>query len=432
MTLKKVWIFTLICCLYCVQTVAATVKDIRFANFETGDVRIVVETDERTDFKHQFLSNPDRMVFDVEKLTVPPAVKQKKYPINTLIDGVRFGSHTGNIARVVFDLRQKVNVTREFILPPQVGQTGGIWRYVVDLRGEGETTQKATVQSLTPKTTGGASSSGVPLMKTKENSSGIKAVNTPQKTTAAKQSTGVKVGLQPFNKMKKHIVMLDPGHGGKDPGAISKTGHYEKDLTLKMGRETRKLLEKAGYKVVMTRDSDVYISLRGRVKKAHQAQADLFISIHADSSTNSSAKGLSVYTLSETSSDKEAAALAERENKSDILFEMDLGDVKQDASMVLIDLAQGETMKQSRRYADLLATEMRKAVHTLPQPHRHAGFAVLKSPSVPAVLLEMGYLSNRTEEAQLQKASYRQKLSEALVRAVNQYFSEYDSAIYDQ
>ncbi len=430
MILKKVWILALICCLYCVQTLAATVKDIRFANFDTGDVRIVVETNERTDFKYQFLSNPDRLVFDVEKLTVPNAIKQKKYPTNTLVKSVRFGSHSGNVSRLVFDLQKKVSVTREFILPPQVGQTGGIWRYVVDLRGEGKAVQSATIKSLTSPTN--IDSSRVPLMKTKETSSGIKAVNTPQKTPDAKQTSSVKVGLQPFNKMKKHIVMLDPGHGGKDPGAISKTGHYEKDLTLKMGRETRKLLEKAGYKVVMTRDSDVYISLRGRVKKAHQAQADLFISIHADSSTNSSAKGLSVYTLSETSSDKEAAALAERENKSDILFEMDLGDVKQDASMVLIDLAQGETMKQSRRYADLLATEMRKAVHTLPQPHRHAGFAVLKSPSVPAVLLEMGYLSNRTEEAQLQKASYRQKLSEALVRAVNKYFSEYDSAIYDQ
>lgn len=414
------------------QTRAAAVKDIRFANFETGDVRIVVETNERTDFTHRFLANPDRLVFDVSKLTVPSAVKQKTYPTNTLIKSVRTGSHAGGITRLVFDLQQPVSITREFILPPQIDQSAGIWRYVVDLHGS---TQKNTspapdIQTLAPKAK--TASSAVPLMKAKENPLPVKAINAPQKTAPAKQPAAVKTGLLPFNKMKKHIVMLDPGHGGKDPGAISKSGHYEKDLTLKMGRETRKLLEKAGYKVAMTRDSDVYISLRGRVKKAHQAQADLFISLHADSSTNSSAKGLSVYTLSETSSDKEAAALAERENKSDILFEMDLGEVKQDASMVLIDLAQGETMKQSRRYADLLAREMRKAVHTLPQPHRHAGFAVLKSPSVPAVLLEMGYLSNRHEEAQLQKSSYRQKLSEALVQAVNQYFSEYDSAIYDQ
>lgn len=221
-------------------------------------------------------------------------------------------------------------------------------------------------------------------------------------------------------------MMLDPGHGGKDPGAISKNGHYEKDLTLKMAKETRTLLEKAGYKVVMTRDRDIYISLRGRVKKAHDAKADLFISIHADSSTNSSAKGLSIYTLSETASDREAAALAERENKSDILFEMDLGDVNQDASKVLIDLAQTETIGNSRRYADFVEKEMRKTVQTVPQPNRRAGFAVLKSPSVPAVLLEMGYLSNRKEEAQLQKASYRKKLGEALVRAVNKYFDEYD------
>lgn len=430
--LKKICLFVLICCLYCVQVAAATVKDIRFANFDTGDVRIVVETDVRTDFTHKFLENPNRLVFDVANLTVPQAIKQKSYPKNTLVKSVRFGTHAGGITRLVFDLQKKVEVTREFILPPQVGQTSGIWRYVVDMRGIGGAS--AAVAPAPAKPAGAtASSTNVPLMKQTQTPS-VKAVNTPKKETASKtqSTTSSKGGLFPFSKMKKHIVMLDPGHGGKDPGAISKNGHYEKDLTLKMGRETRALLEKAGYKVVMTRDSDVYISLRGRVKKAHQAQAELFISIHADSSTNTGAKGLSVYTLSETSSDKEAAALAERENKSDILFEMDLGDVKQDASMVLIDLAQGETMKQSRRYADLVAKEMRKTVQTLPQPHRHAGFAVLKSPSVPAVLMEMGYLSNRQEEAQLQKQTYRQKLSEALVRAVNQYFTEYDKAINDQ
>lgn len=424
MTLKKVCLYIFLCFFCCWQVQAATIKDIRFANFDTGDVRIVIETDVRTDFKYRFITNPDRLIFDVTDLFVPQDVKQKEYPNNPLIKSVRFGTHQGGITRIVFDFKKKVYVIREFILPPQMGRVGGIWRYVVDVRDNAKKEKSGSGAILT-----------VPLMKQTNTTSSIKAINTPQKKTTPTQSAikpakpTIKQSVQPFNKPKKHVIMLDPGHGGKDPGAISKSGHYEKDLTLKMGRELRKMLEKAGYKVVMTRDSDIYISLRGRVKKAHQAQADLFISIHADSSTNSSAKGLSIYTLSETSSDREAAALAERENKSDILFEMDLGDVKQDASTVLIDLAQGETMKQSRNYADLAAKELRKNVRTLPQPHRHAGFAVLKSPSVPAVLLEMGYLSNRQEEAQLQKASYRQKLGTALVKAINNYFSEYDKAL---
>ncbi len=416
MTFKKIFLYVLLCFFYCCQVCASSVKDIRFANFETGDVRIVVETDERTDFKYKLLTSPARLIFDVENLTVPQKIKNKSYSENPLIKGVRFGSHAGNITRVVFDLTQDTGITREFILPPQMGQTSGIWRYVVDIH---PAKNKPVINNKVLS---------VPLMKQTSNLSPIKAINKPQ---ADKNTVQTPKSITPVKKTTKHVVMLDPGHGGKDPGAISKSGHYEKDLTLKMARETRKLLEKAGYKVVMTRDSDVYISLRGRIKKAHQAQADLFISIHADSSTNTSAKGLSIYTLSETSSDREAAALAERENKSDILFEMDLGDVKQDASTVLIDLAQGETMKQSRSYANFVAKEMAKNVHTLPQPHRHAGFAVLKSPNVPAVLLEMGYLSNKKEEAQLQKSSYRKKLSEALVRAINKYFSEYDNAIND-
>ena len=189
-----------------------------------------------------------------------------------------------------------------------------------------------------------------------------------------------------------------------------------------MAKETKALLEKAGYKVVLTRDRDIFITLRGRVKKAHEAKADLFISIHADSARNTKARGLSIYTISEKASDKEAAALAERENKSDILLGMDLDDYQQEVSSVLIDLAKQDTMKESRVYADLVVKEMQRTVQLLPNAHRFAGFAVLKSPNIPSVLLEMGYMSNRHEEREMQKAAYRKKLGQALVRAVDAYF----------
>lgn len=420
MSLKKLFLYVISLLLFCHQAVAATVTDIRFSNFNTGVLRVVVETDKKVDVSVIALHNPERLALDFPDSVISSKVQKKSFATNKLVSGVRFGRPRANVARVVLDLKNEVKA-EHFLLPPQL--ENGIWRFVADLSVVN--TQK---------------SSGVPLMKQSGGSSPIKPMYAPQSATktasnAASSAKSVvkktnQKSLQPFKK-QKHIVMLDPGHGGKDPGAISKNGHYEKDLTLKMGKETRTLLEKAGYKVVMTRDTDVYISLRGRVRKAHAAKADLFISIHADSSTNTSAKGLSIYTLSETASDREAAALAERENKSDILFEMDLGDVNQDASKVLIDLAQTETIGNSRRYADFVETEMRKTVQTVPKPNKHAGFAVLKSPSVPAVLLEMGYLSNRNEEAQLQKAAYRKKLSEALVRAVNKYFDEYDKAFVD-
>ena len=409
MTLKKIFLCIFVSIFFCCQALSATVKDVRFSNFKTGVVRIVVETDKRVDVDVIALHNPERLALDFPDTVVSKDVQNKKFGENNLITGVRFGRPRANVARIVLDLKKEIKA-EHFLLPPQLKT--GIWRFVADLSIVG------------PARTGG----NVPLMKTNTKSK-IKPMYAPTTNQPKAINTPLK-SRTPYKK-KQHIIMLDPGHGGKDPGAISKNGHYEKDLTFKMGLETRKLLQKAGYKVVMTRDKDVYISLRGRVKKAHAAKADLFISIHADSSTNRSARGLSIYTLSENASDREAAALAERENKSDILFEMDLGDVNQDASKVLIDLAQTETIGNSRRYADFVETEMRKTVQTVPQPNKHAGFAVLKSPSVPAVLLEMGYLSNRKEEAQLQKASYRQKLAEALVRAVNKYFDEYDKTYQD-
>jgi N-acetylmuramoyl-L-alanine amidase len=232
-----------------------------------------------------------------------------------------------------------------------------------------------------------------------------------------------KMNLQPFRTSKRKVIMIDPGHGGQDPGAISPNGHYEKDLTLKMARELRKELKKEGYTVLLTRDNDIFIPLRGRIKKAHEANADLFISIHADSAKNKSARGLSVYTISEKASDTEAAALAERENKADIILGMDLGEYQPEVGNILIDFAKKHTMEQSAIYAEHVVTEMKKRVTLVPNAHRFAGFVVLKSANIPSVLVELGYLSNKSEEKQLQKKAYRQKLAEALTRAVNLYFS---------
>jgi len=163
-------------------------------------------------------------------------------------------------------------------------------------------------------------------------------------------------------------------------------------------------------------------TMEGRIQKAHEANADLFISIHADSSKNRSAKGLSIYTISEKASDKEAAALAERENKADILYGMDLADYQPEVGNILIDFAKKYAMDQSSVYADYIVKEMKSLVELVPNAHRFAGFVVLKSPNIPSVLLEMGYLSNRQEEKLMWKSSYRNKLSKALVQAVKTYF----------
>ncbi len=374
------------------SALATTVSDVRLSTFSNGTGRVVVESDAKLNSKIFTLENPNRLVLDMPKSVIKSHVRKKEFKKNTVVSKVRFGKQGGDTARIVFDLSRTVEESH-FVLPPEGKK--GIWRLVVDLKPS----SKPEVQKKLPQQTSVVATKA--SVKKKENTT----------------------GLLPFAKSKK-IIMLDAGHGGQDPGAISKAGRYEKDLTLKMAKETKKLLEEAGYKVVLSRDKDVFISLRGRVKKAHEAKADLFVSIHADSAKNISARGLSIYTISEKASDKEAAALAERENKSDILLGMDLDDYQQEVSSVLIDLAKQDTMKESRRYADLVVKEMQRTVQLLPNAHRFAGFAVLKSPNIPSVLLEMGYMSNKKEEREMQKASYRKKLGQALVRAVNAYFKE--------
>lgn len=219
--------------------------------------------------------------------------------------------------------------------------------------------------------------------------------------------------------------MLDPGHGGKDPGAIGRSYRtYEKNITLSMGKELKKQLEAKGFKVYMTRSTDIFIPLRKRVAIARSYHADLFISIHADSAANRSARGLSVYTLSETASDKEAAALAERENKADIIDGMDFSDNSPEINDVLISLSQNDSRNKSSKFAGYVVNEMRQKVKLVSNAHKFAGFAVLKAPDIPSVLIELGYLSNYTEEKSLRQPAYRRKLGEAITKSVVRYFKD--------
>lgn len=251
--------------------------------------------------------------------------------------------------------------------------------------------------------------------------------------TATKLGTGSSDGqnekqiLSLFHKTGKNrpVIVIDPGHGGVDPGATSASGIFEKNITLTIGLELcAKLLSTGHYHVVLTRDSDTFVSLRERIENARTHRADLFISLHADTTNNIEARGLSVYTLSERASDQEAAALAERENKVDLINGVDLSDESHDVASILIDLMQRETMNRSIELAGLFIRELRHEIQLLPEAHRFAGFAVLKAPDIPSVLLEIGYLSNLEEEQLLRQYDYRSRLEAILIRAVDQYFKE--------
>jgi N-acetylmuramoyl-L-alanine amidase len=222
---------------------------------------------------------------------------------------------------------------------------------------------------------------------------------------------------------KTHLVVLDPGHGGLDPGAIGISGTYEKDIALATAQELARLLEAMKrYRVVLTRNGDEFLPLQDRVGVARDVGGDLFLSIHADALPNAAVRGASVYTLSEKASDAEAAALAARENKADLIAGIDLSRQEPAVSEILLDLARRQTNNLSIRLARELVVELGRAAPLLDNTHRSAGFAVLKAPDIPSALVELGCLSNHAEERQLQQTSYQRKLAASLLRSVNDYF----------
>ena len=213
------------------------------------------------------------------------------------------------------------------------------------------------------------------------------------------------------------LVVIDPGHGGYDPGAIGRRGTEEKRLTLAAAQALRRKLQEGGKcRVAMTRERDEFISLADRVAFARTRDAALLISLHADSAPG--AKGASVYTLAETASDPFAAALAQRENNADLAGGLSLPSVPPEVQAILLSLMRQETLGDSARFARVAVRELTRAVPILPKPRREAGFIVLKAPEVPSVLVEMGFLSDPEDEAALRQPEHRALIAASLARAV--------------
>jgi N-acetylmuramoyl-L-alanine amidase len=220
----------------------------------------------------------------------------------------------------------------------------------------------------------------------------------------------------------KPLVVVDAGHGGKDVGAISVRGGYEKDVTLAIAREVARELERGGkVRVRLTRDDDRFIPLGGRARIAQAAQADLFISIHADAALNQEARGASVYTLSSTASDAVAARLAARENKADIIGGINLGVEAPDVGDILIELSRRGTTELSVIFADVLQNELSPRIRFRSTFHHFAGFQVLKAPDVPSVLLETGYVSNGEDADFLFSRSGQRRIAGGIARAIERH-----------
>ena len=339
------------------------------------------------------LADPDRLVIDLPEIEFRvPAVR----PGSTrgLIAGLRFGQFRAGQSRIVLDLKQPATLMKAFLLPPKDGYG---YRLVIDLVPVDRARFLADVRS----------------------SRALAArQNRPRPGTEAPVPVA-----RPRHATRK-IIVIDPGHGGVDPGTTGRAGTVEKAVTLGVGRALRDRLKATGrYRVVMTRDRDVFVSLRNRVRIGRRVGADLLISIHADAIRQHNVRGATVYTLSEAASDKEAAALAAKENRADAIAGVDLAEESDEVASILIDLAQRESMNRSAHFAQALLPELAQRTRLRTNSHRFAGFRVLKAPDVPSVLVELGYLSNAKDEALMRSAAGRRRLAEAIAEAIDSYFA---------
>jgi len=410
------------------RAAATVVTDIRIGS--AGNItRIVFEFTERLSARVFALADPYRVVIDLPEVgwRLPP----KPLPAASgVYDRLRYGLYKPGNSRVVLDLSQPARVANAALIEPN-GAYGH--RLVLELapssRAAFLTAMKGgDVSIVSPSLQKAPAVAAVAPPAPNPQPSATPSVQPrPEATQARFQPAPRKPALRPSSE--RYTVVVDPGHGGVDPGTIGNSGIYEKHVTLAMARAIRTALEKTGrFKVRLTRNRDIFIRLRDRIRLAREAGADLFISIHADSIKNRKISGPSVYTLSERASDKEAAALADKENKADLIAGIDLTNENADVTGILIDLAQRETMNQSARFAGMLVGEMKKRTHVLRNTHRFAGFAVLKAPDVPSVLLELGFLSNPKDERALRDRRHRALMAAGVAKAVDAYFTRVEQA----
>ncbi|UAL12876.1 N-acetylmuramoyl-L-alanine amidase [Caulobacter segnis] len=280
-------------------------------------------------------------------------------------------------ARLRLDLAGKAEVRRRFLLPPGDGATA--YRYVIDLKAVDD------------------------------------AVATPRTPRLTLASASVKAA--PL-RLKK-VIVIDAGHGGKDPGSLG-ANVYEKDVTLAAAKALKERLERTGrFQVVLTRETDTFVPLEARVQVARRADADLFISMHADSGPDTGTRGASVYTLSEKGTERVGLVL----DKNDWLMKANLPGRDRAVSQILLDLSQRATKNRSAAFAQLLLANVGEETSLLRRSHRDAGFIVLLAPDVPAVLLEMGFITNPDDEAFLTTKSSRNRLVGAVADSIEAYFS---------
>ncbi|HEX8570622.1 MAG TPA: N-acetylmuramoyl-L-alanine amidase [Caulobacteraceae bacterium] len=355
---------------------------------DQAETRVVVEMDRSAKAKLLPAKDGDEVVLSWPDVTVNADLTGpgKGMVRNWSVD------QAGGAARLTLDLTRDAVVARRFLLPP--GDGIEVYRYVVDLKA------KTPALVAAPKLVAGKPAA---------------------KVASANDGVMVKTISAPKSLRTKKVIVIDAGHGGRDPGAHGHAAR-EKDVTLAAALALKARLEKSGrYKVVLTREKDIQIPLEGRVRAARRADADLFISLHADAGHDPSLRGASVYTLSENGSDRVAKRVL---SGAKTFGEVKLAGPDRAVNSILLDLTQRNTRNQSATFAQLLLAEVEDEATLLKTSQRNAGFVVLLAPDVPAVLFEMGFMTNPEDEKALRDPATRRRLMGAVADSIDDYFSQ--------
>lgn len=383
------------------QAFAQTVSNIRFG--KQGDMtRIVMDLDKRAAFHFDTLNSPPRLVVDFsDNVTF---LRKSTKDFTGRVKSIRYGDFDKDTNRIVFDLNKPALVKKYFHIP--ASSKNSAHRIVIDF-----------LDDPNPGTT-----SKQPELKTP------KIINIePNVLVEQRADRNLPTPKPKFltkSYQKTYLIVIDPGHGGGDPGAIGHNGIQEKHVVLSLAQKIKTKLESTKrFKVYLTRNTDHYIKLRERFRRARDVGGNLFISLHADKNPVKSVRGASVYTLSETASDKETARLARQENNAGVVAGVDLAIEEDTVANILLDLVRRETLNESKLFAEILVEKMRdKRIRRLNNTHRYAGFAVLKAPDIPSVLIEAGFMSNPDDAKLLQTKQYQEDMAEAIEQSIHAFF----------
>lgn len=391
--------------------------------------RVTLEMDSELKAEHFTLENPHRMVVDIEGLRLNSTLNElitKVRANDPYIASVRVGQNRPNVVRLVLDLKQPV-APQIFTLKP-IGEYK--YRLVLDLypriaqdpllalqqQFDDDDPLAAVLENLAQ------SQPNVP----------VPTVQGQEAPRVAKQPTPTPPPASPVPKVTPNprqnrpvLIALDAGHGGEDPGAIGPGGTYEKDVVLQIAKRLQKLIDaQPNMRAYLTRDKDFFVPLHVRVQKARRVKADLFISIHADAWIKPTARGSSIYALSQNGATSTAARwLANKENQADLIGGVNIKTQNKQVAQVLLDLSTAAQINDSVRVGSGILSEIGKINRLHKRQVERAGFAVLKAPDIPSVLVETAFISNPTEEKLLKSPAHQEKIARAMLSGINNYFN---------